>query len=210
MDYGEGQTKFRGFVDATRAVVARYLGIRTEWSGLDNAARRIAIYLIFHGDDGVGSRAIFHPSLERGPHRLAKTVRSRPSAAMLHTRDHVKAGEIRGFLTHLRPPSRSTICSPPKTAIKSAHPLSVPKCSVVKPSSLRGNQRSKRLALPWRKAECSPVVIEFNDQLDPALEKAAVASKNAHWHCIPRPLMPFRHDAQVISTFCGGCRFVSS
>ena len=66
------------------------------------AARRIAIYLRFHGHGDVERRAIFHPSLERGRDRLAKTVPSRTSAAMLYTRDPVEAGEIPGFLTHLR------------------------------------------------------------------------------------------------------------
>src|SRR5690348_16439851 len=66
-----------GILNAARAVVARYLRVRTEWPGADAIACRIAIHFIFRGNDRVRSRAVFHPVFQRSRNRRTKTVWSR-------------------------------------------------------------------------------------------------------------------------------------
>jgi hypothetical protein len=55
-----------GVVDAAGALIARHLRIRTERPRPGNAARRIAVGLVFGREDLVRRRALLHPMLKRG------------------------------------------------------------------------------------------------------------------------------------------------
>lgn len=77
--------------------------MRTKGPRLGNAARGIAVGFVFGREDLVRRRAVLHPVLERGSHRIAEAVGSRTASAMLHAGDHVEASETLGMLVaHLR------------------------------------------------------------------------------------------------------------
>ena len=77
-------SEIRGIVDAAGALIARYLRIGAKRPRAGDAARWVAVCLVFGREDLVRRRALLHPVLKRGCHRIAEAVGSRTASAMLH------------------------------------------------------------------------------------------------------------------------------
>ena len=89
--------------DASGALIARHLRIRTQRARAGDAAGWIGVALVFGREDLVRRGALLHPMLKRGPHRIAEVVGSWTANTMLHAGNHVESGETLGILAaHLR------------------------------------------------------------------------------------------------------------
>src|ERR1700693_1390160 len=99
-------------VGAPRPLPLRHLRIRTQWTGPLHTAGRVRS-LILGRNDLRRSHAVLHPLFYRAIDvvlcvavhlaGLAEAIRTRPSAAMLHSRHHEQTNELIGLLgAHLR------------------------------------------------------------------------------------------------------------